>query len=120
MTTTIEGPARTIKVERLEVIKTGTRNNKPWTLYRVHASELDGTPISESLRTFDALEGVVTVTWEPYMKDGQVVNYTLKREGKRTTRPSGGQGSDDSSLEKRVAKLEAQMRAIIKNSDLEI
>lgn len=119
MTTgTIDTPTRTINVLRLEVLKTGRRNDKPWTLYKVHAEELDGTPIKDDLRTFDSLEaGEVTVKAEAFVKDGQIENYTLKPISKRTRR-TGGEGTAE--LEARVAKLEKQMKAIIGNRDLEL
>lgn len=120
-TTTIETPTRTILVTRLEVEKTGEKNGKPWTLYKVYATELDGTPIQDELRTFDSLEaGEVTVKADAFVKDGQIQHYTLKAQGgRKRTRRAGG-GSDTEALEARIEKLEKQMRAIVGNRDLEL
>jgi hypothetical protein len=71
---------REIVIERLEVFRTGFTKRRPWTLYTVHAKELDGAPITVTLRTFDSLMGVVRVTIEPFENEGgAVTHYTLKR-----------------------------------------
>lgn len=119
-TGTIDTPSRTIKVERLEgPLKSGNRHGKPWMLFAVHATELDGTPINDELRTFDGnlgvgTDGVVEVDAEAFVKDGTIQHYTLKSKSKRR---HGGAGSDSGELEslrKRVEKLERQIGAIIR------
>ena len=70
---------RMIDVERLEVLKTGRqpKTGRPWTLYRVWASE-NGIPIPEELRSFCRLEGSVEITAQAFVKDGAVTHYTLE------------------------------------------
>jgi hypothetical protein len=71
---------REIVVERLEVFRSGrSARGGAWHLFTVHANELDGTPITETLRSYDNLVGAVRVTIEPYVKDGVIVNYEVKR-----------------------------------------
>lgn len=106
---------REIHVLRVEVERTGTRNDKPWTLYRVFAEEMDGTPITDVLKTFDAMNGVVTVESEVFYKDGQIQSYTIKK-----VRPKKAVGNADeriNELQSRVEKLERQMRALLTNID---
>lgn len=117
----ITTPERTILVQRVEVEKTGRKGDKPWTLYKVHATELDGTPITDELRTFYALDaGEVTVTADAYVKDNQIQHYTIKP---KSTRRHGGEGNgaaaELASLRKRVDKLERQISAIIRAEGIE-
>lgn len=125
MEATIATPRRTIKVERLEIIKSGNGKKGQWILFKVHATELDGTPINDELRTFDGnlgvgTDGIVTVDADAFTQDGEIKNYTLK-----AVKPSGGVDPQDKDgrigeLESRVTKLERQLKAIIGNRDLEI
>lgn len=78
--------ARTIVVERLEPVKTGFRNNKPWTLYEVHATDaLTGERLT-GLRTFRPLPtGAIEVALEPYNGSG---TWTVKPTGKLPAAPN--------------------------------
>jgi hypothetical protein len=119
----MSGTTRKINVNRVEVEKTGTRGGRGWTLYRVYATELDGTPITDVLKTFDAVNGVVEVTFDPYVKDGKVENYTIKivrDKARRQDTPSGGERSDNqriTELESRVTDLERKLNALIRSID---
>jgi hypothetical protein len=106
---------REIHVLRVEIERTGTRNNKPWTLYRVFAEEMDGTPITDVLKTFDAMNGVVTVESEAYYKDNKIQSYTIKRV--REKKPVGTETERINELQSRVEKLERQMRALLTSID---
>ena len=72
--------ARTIVVERLEVSKSGFRNNRPWTLYEVHATDARTGERLTGLRTFRPLPaGPVEVALEPYNGSG---TWTVTPTGK--------------------------------------
>lgn len=114
MTTTM--PEQTIKVQRTEVVKTGTRGNKPWTLYRVVANDEHDRPINEELRSFDALSGTVRVTYEPYLEQGVHKHWTLKK----VKAPQSNGSGDVADLCERVDRLERQMKALIGNADIEL
>ena len=107
-----------IEVTRTSVVKTGTRNNKPWTLYRLEDFRWTGT-MPGFLRqnvpftTFDALSGVVQVTVEPYEKNGTLENYSVKRVGPKAraaTARNGGAPTGD--LEARAAQLESEVASM--------
>lgn len=100
---------RKIRVIRTEVEASGTRNSRTWTRYRVFAEELDGTPITEVLKTFDALPvGEVEVTQEAYIgKDGTIQSYTIKPTTAR--RANGQERKSASPLERRVEQLESEV-----------
>lgn len=114
---------REIMVLRMEVARTGRHTNGgAWNLYTVHANELDGTPIAETLRTFDDLVGAVRVTFEPYMDKGAVSHYTVKRaktaESIRASRnkaraavmgESAPAPANDSMIVERLAAAEARI-----------
>lgn len=108
MTThTLHTTQREINVERTEVDRQGQRGGRPWTLYRVYATELDGTPINDALRTFDQLSrGRVEVYFEPREKGGAIESYTLHRADKaeKRQRRNGASG-----LEQRVEQLESEV-----------
>jgi hypothetical protein len=123
---------REIEIDRVEVLRTGSNDGHPWTLYRVYASENGGVPIPEELRSFDALTGTVTVTAEAFVKDGAISHYTLKRvktaaeirERRRqardrvvgNVRPAVDAAAPDgdrvAQLEQRVALLEAKFQTL--------
>jgi hypothetical protein len=113
---------RTIVVTRTEFEKNGVRDNKPWTLYKVFATEMDGTPITEELRTFEVFEvGEVTVSQEAFVKDGALQHYTLKDVNRRR-RVRGSSVPADScagcaALETRVEALERRLTAFLKAVD---
>jgi hypothetical protein len=102
-------PARTIRIIRTEPEASGKRGDRSWTRYRVYAEELDGTPITEVLKTFDALPvGEVKVTQEAYVgKDGKVQSYTVKSTTPR--RANGEERKSATPLERRVAQLESEV-----------
>jgi hypothetical protein len=71
-----------------EIIVTGlfklrggrSANGRGWVLNELKATELDGTPIAESLRTFNKLEGTERVTFKPYTDDGgALAHWTVER-----------------------------------------
>lgn len=79
---------REIVITRLDKLRGGRTNGRGWVLNDVGATELDGTPITGNLipsthpvilRTFERLEGIERVAFEPYMDKGSVSHYTLKR-----------------------------------------
>jgi hypothetical protein len=96
---------RTINVLRTEVLRSGTRDGRPWTLYAVHATEADGTSIVADLRTFNALPlGPVAVErFELRQQDG---SWTLHTKAKAARPPKSNGGTD---LDSRVVTLEAQV-----------
>lgn len=104
---------RVIIVTRLEPLRTGTsKQGKPWVLYTVMATYMDGTPITETLRTFDTLVGTETVTCEAYVKNGSIEHYTLKRydPSKPVKKaPTNANAPASGDVEARVAKLEQQV-----------
>jgi hypothetical protein len=125
---------RAIMVQRLEVVRSGRyQNGGAWNLYAVHANELDGTPITEPLRSFDDLVGVVRVTFDPTTQAGQFSHYTIKRaktaESIRTSRnkaraavmgePAPAPASDPTIVERlaaaeaRLADLDARMELLL-------
>lgn len=119
-------PARNIIVTHMEVERTGHRGGRPWTLFKLFATEADGTPIALSLRTFDALEkGRVEVTMDAYVKNGGVEHYTVKavkrpkkvqvatREPKRPALPEDA-CPGCVALEERVRKLELRINAALR------
>jgi hypothetical protein len=62
-----------ILVERTEVLKTGHNraNQRPWTLYRVTATDVDRGAIGVELRTFQDLPtGQMRATLEPCVTEG--------------------------------------------------
>lgn len=69
---------REIIVRRLSRLRAGSTNGRGWSLYDVHADELDGSEIPVILRTFERLEGTTRVSFEPFMDKGSVSHYTLK------------------------------------------
>lgn len=105
---------RAILVTRTEVEKTGTGAKGPWTLYRVFATETDGTPITEVLKTFDPLGvGPVTVTQKAFVKNEVIEHYTIS-DVNRTRRNGGtGEASRVAALEARVTLLERKLNAFI-------
>lgn len=113
---------RTIRIKNLQVLRHGGSGSKSWILYEVEAEELDGTPITEPLRSFEPLEGEVEVAAEARLsKDGTTIeSYTLKpiRSARRRDRASGAAPSDHEarivSLEADVADLTRKMNALIK------
>jgi hypothetical protein len=110
---------QTINVERLEVLKTGAKNGRAWTLTRVHAKDAHGRPFDHELRTFDALPiGLVPVEVEPYEIDGTVQHYTVKLP--KGARPKPGKDADTAALAERVERLERQMKALLSNADIEL
>lgn len=108
---------RQIHVRRVEVEKTGQRGGRGWTLYRVYADEMDGSPITEVLKTFEAMNGIVEVRFKPYVKDGKVENYTIERVGKKSKPNGGSPDARIAELESRVATLERQMNGLISAID---
>jgi hypothetical protein len=112
---------REIHVTRVEVEKTGInkKTSKGWTLYKVFAEELDGTPITEELKTFDAVNGIVTVTAEAFIKDGAIQHYTLKLvRPPKPTKPNGGAPDQRiAELESRVTDLERKLNSLIRSID---
>jgi uncharacterized protein (DUF2461 family) len=109
---------RMITVVRTEVERTGTARRGPWTLYRVFATEPNGTPINDVLKTFDALPvGDVRVTQEAFVKDDKIQHYTIsladKKQRTPRTQPHGGDVTEIVELRERVDKLERIVRAIM-------
>jgi hypothetical protein len=128
MGTVTQLPDRTINVQRTEVERRGQKNGKPWVMYRVFATELDGTDIPEKLVTFDKLPaGEQTVAVEAFAA-GSTVSYTLKKqrapkaEAKGT--PNGGAPVEEiapydvaeelASMSRRLEKVERKLAAIIR------
>jgi hypothetical protein len=110
----INVPPREIQVTRTEIERTGRGARGPWTLYRVYATEADGTAIADVLKTFDPLPlGAVTVTQEAFVKDGAIQHYTLK-DTSRKRRSTGGDDQRIADLEARVTTLEAKLNAFIR------
>jgi hypothetical protein len=95
---------RTIVVQGTEVLRTGSGQKGPWTLYKVHATEQTGVPIREELRTFDALPlGEIEVTAEARIVEDRIESYTLKPTKRIRPGASGG------NQEARIAQLESQV-----------
>jgi hypothetical protein len=112
-----------------EIIVTGlfklrggrSANGRGWVLNELKATELDGTPIAESLRTFNKLEGTERVTFKPYTDDGgALAHWTVERvktaESIRASRnearaavmgePAPREATNDPALTTRVDELE--------------
>jgi hypothetical protein len=98
---------RRLVVRRLEELATGTgRSGRPWRLLRVEAEDPDGTPIAESLTTFQRLptDEVIEVRVERREDPRYGSSFTLKlpqRGGELRQRVE--------ELERRVAALEAHL-----------
>lgn len=104
---------RTINVLRTEVDAIGSNAKGEWTRYLVYAEEVDGTPITDVLKTFDPLDlGHVVVTQKAYVKDGKILSYTLSDVNrKRRPKPTGE--ARVAALEERVEKLERMVKAFM-------
>lgn len=118
--TTAETHTRTITVERIEPIRSGTaKSGRPWTLYTVHGKYPDSSPLV-NVKTFDALAvGDVPVTLERERKgDGWIARSRVIDKPKRARK----RDDDDAitRLESRVERLEKQMRAIIENAEVSL
>lgn len=124
-------PTTEIDVDRLEFLKSGHAKStgREWTLWTVHLNApvtLDGQTYT-TLKTFDKLPGgVVGVELEPPAdRPGDLpLAKTKKRQqasgGKAKQRATTGLEPRVDSLEDRVRKLEAALRGILKNPDLEL
>lgn len=113
---------RTINIVRTEVERTGIgKNQKPYTLYRVYASEQDGTPITETLKSFEPFAiGPVTVRQEAFVKDGDIKHYTIfDATRKRAVRTPPATTLEDrvASLEEEVAELKRRLNAFLSNPE---
>jgi hypothetical protein len=126
---------RTIVIDRLERERSGATNGKSWTLYRVHAHDLDGDPIGDELRTFQRLAGTVEVTFSPRNREGKLT-YTLRRAdnvadiherrakareaivGPSTPTPANG-CPDCAALAERLANLEGRFELFLTMFDPE-
>ncbi len=117
-----------INVERLDVLRTGMKNGKPWTLYQVHGALMDGEVAVErltALKTFDALPvGEVAVELCPDSREEgwHLAKLPRSHRPSNATTFSGGSGSGESyaKLESRLARLERQMAAIIGNAEIDL
>lgn len=107
---------QTIVVTRTEVERTGIgKNNKPYTLYRVYATDVNGTDIKDVLKSFDPLPvGPVTVTQKAYVKDNVIRHYTLEDVNRKRTAKPGTTDTRVAELEARVDMLERKLNAFIK------
>lgn len=77
---------RKLTVTNCTVATSGVgRNNKPYTIYDIEAVTEDGSPVDKRLRSFEAcpLGELHTYKLEPYLKDGEVRNYTIARVHER-------------------------------------
>lgn len=124
MTIINDEPVYTVTVERTEVLKTGAKNNRPWTLYQVHGHF--GTPEEKGARlvahkTFDAMPvGTTKVSMVPDREQHWMMLKLVERP--QRAQPNGGGKSqlesDVRTLTARVLKLERQMAAIIANAEI--
>jgi siroheme synthase len=118
---------RAILVTHCEPEKSGARNGKPWTLYKILATELNGTPITDELRCFDPMPvGEVTVTQKAFVKDEKIQHYTLEDINRPRVRraknappsPVLGECCDGcEALERRVTALERRLNAFLANPE---
>lgn len=77
------------------------KTGKPWTLYKVHANSEDGTPVEETLKSFNELpvgKGTFVVTKQDHPEYG--VSYTVSQQSGQSLR------LDD--LERRIELLEGK------------
>lgn len=114
----------TINVERLELEKSGQRGSKPWTLFRVHGTYADGSPLV-NVKTFDHIPAGdgITVELDPYTSDeGASFTAKLPRAAKGRTRQVGpsnaGQASNSSSnfeqdVLDRLERIERTLKALV-------
>jgi hypothetical protein len=94
---------RRLKVIALAELKSGTSSKgKPWRLFRVEATDLNGQPITERLTTFQELPTGRPIEVEVERRDDprHEPSFTLK-----LARANDGAGRIDL-LEQRVATLE--------------
>jgi hypothetical protein len=100
----VSSATRSLVVSELSELKTGTSSKgKPWTLYKVTATDPDGKPIAESLTTFARLPigEPVEVEVERREHPEYGASFTLK-----LPRAGGGLARRVDELERRVAALE--------------
>lgn len=108
-----------ITVERTEVLKSGARDGRPWTLYQVHGTYSNGAAL-EKVKSFDALPtGSVKVLVGPDKDEGWML-CRLHERPRRASKPSGGDSQVIAELQSRVAKLERQMAAILTNAEIDL
>jgi hypothetical protein len=103
---------RTIRVIDTSVIKSGETNGKPWALYEITATNLNGEPIDKKLKSFTKLEGDVEVEIEEQDHEKYGVSYMLKPVGGANAgSPSPGArlGPKVDELRGRIEHLEAQV-----------
>lgn len=118
-----ENLTATLTVERTEVLRTGTKNDKPWVLYAVHGKAIasDGSEIGLPIRTFDqfAPGEYVGVTLEPYHNGSDtLLHYTAKgAKVKKQSKRHGGDG-EVAELRERLERLERKVNALIGDPDI--
>ena len=84
------------------------RAGKTWTLRSVEATNQDGSPISEQLKTFADLKGTVEVDVERQEHEKYGVSFLLKP----ISNGGGGARGGDSGLAARVERLESEVRRL--------
>lgn len=98
---------RTINVLSTKVLHEGVGPKGPYTLRSVEATDQDGNPIPEALKTFaDLRPGEVEVDVERQEHEQYGVSYLLKP----TQRSSGG--SDVAELRVRIERLESEVKRL--------
>jgi hypothetical protein len=100
--------SRTINVLSTKVLHEGVGPKGPYTLRSVEATDQDGNPIPEALKTFaDLRPGEVEVEVERQEHEQYGVSYLLKP----TQRSSGG-SSDVAELRVRIERLESEVKRL--------
>jgi len=101
--------SRVINVLSTKVLKQGQGNKGPWALRSVEATDHDGNPITEKLKTFaDLPRGEVTVEVEIQESPEYGRSFLLKP----VKASSGGGGRELADLRARVERLEAEVRRL--------
>lgn len=107
-------PLTVICVERTEVLRTGERNGRPWTLYSVTCKR-NGQPISAPCKTFDSLPvGLVKVTLEADRDGVSTLIKLPKRAAPGRTPPTDDiMAARVEKLERTCARLERRLNALV-------
>lgn len=106
---------RVLTPTSVEIIKQGEGTNGPWTLWGVQADDENGQGITDTLKTFHALEvgEPVECEIERQQHDTYGVSYMLKPTNK------GGLAASVDRLRRRVAVLEAKVEWMASQLPLE-
>lgn len=100
---------RRINVLSTKVIKEGQGAKGPWKLRSVEATDEDGNPIGQELKTFSDLKGTVDVEVERQADERYGISFLLK-----PVRRGGGNGGNGeaAALRVRVERLESEVRRL--------